>query len=364
MARHSGPVLVDTNAVLECFRVSAWRALAGGYGVETVEGCVTETQAGFQKRRPEQQIDAAELRKSLVAVHPVGDAELAVVAVRAPDIALDVGERSLWAHALTRKEVVLSSAALAHLVEDYARDPGVRGLEQLLKKILRKVARKLAESPEAAPIHIGVRDLEAYVGKPRFREQAVKLGVGLATGLAWTAMGGTTLTLEATVAHRDSRGLKITGQLGKVMQESAEIAYSYITSNLARFGADEAFFDKAFVHLHVPEGAVPKDGPSAGISMATALLSLALGRAPAAMAMTGELTLTGEVLPIGGVREKLLAAKRLGIGEVILPKANEVDVGELPASVPEGLVLHYAAHFKDVARLMFGIRMRPAKGKD
>ena len=282
---------------------------------------------------------------------------------------IEIARRHLWpaqltAHALTRKEVVLSSAALAHLVEDYARDPGVRGLEQLLKKILRKVARKLAESPEAAPIHIGVRDLEAYVGKPRFREQAVKLGVGLATGLAWTAMGGTTLTLEATVAHRDSRGLKITGQLGKVMQESAEIAYSYITSNLARFGADEAFFDKAFVHLHVPEGAVPKDGPSAGISMATALLSLALGRAPAAMAMTGELTLTGEVLPIGGVREKLLAAKRLGIGEVILPKANEVDVGELPASVPEGLVLHYAAHFKDVARLMFGIRMRPAKGKD
>jgi ATP-dependent Lon protease len=281
---------------------------------------------------------------------------------------IEIARKHVWpaqltAHALTRKEVVLSPAALEHLVEDYARDPGVRGLEQLLKKILRKVARKLAESPKAAPVHIGVHELEEYVGKPRFRAQAIKIGTGLATGLAWTALGGTTLTLEATVAHRDNRGMKITGQLGKVMQESAEIAYSYITSNLDRFGADAAFFDKAFVHLHVPEGAVPKDGPSAGITMATALLSLALDRAPAAMAMTGELTLTGEVLPIGGVREKLLAAKRLGIGEVILPKANEVDVGELPKSVPDGLQLHYAEHFKDVARLMFGIIMRPAKSK-
>ena len=282
---------------------------------------------------------------------------------------IEIARKHVWpaqleAHALTKKEVVLSPAALAHLVEDYARDPGVRGLEQLLKKILRKVARRLAESPKAAPVHIGVRELEDYVGKPRFRAQAVKLGVGLATGLAWTAMGGTTLTLEATVAHRDSRGLKLTGQLGKVMQESADIAYSYVSSNLGRFGGDAGFFDKAFVHMHVPEGAVPKDGPSAGITMATALLSLALDQVPAAMAMTGELTLTGEVLPIGGVREKLLAAKRLGIGEVILPKANEVDVGELPKSVAEGLVLHYASHFKDVARLMFGIRMRPeARGE-
>jgi len=281
---------------------------------------------------------------------------------------VEIARRHLWpaqltAHALTKKDVVLTPAAVVHLVEDYAREPGVRGLEQLLKKILRKVARRLAESPEEAPVHIGVRELEAFVGKPRFREQAIKLGAGLATGLAWTAMGGVTLTLEATVAHHDGRGMKITGQLGKVMQESAEIAYSYIASNLARFGADPVFYDKAFVHLHVPEGAVPKDGPSAGITMATALLSLALDRAPAAMAMTGELTLTGEVLPIGGVREKLLAAKRLGIGEVILPKANAVDVEELPKSVAEGLVLHYAAHFKDVARLMFGIRMRPATVK-
>jgi len=167
-----------------------------------------------------------------------------------------------------------------------------------------------------------------------------------------------TLDLEAACIHEDRRGLKLTGQLGKVMQESAEIAYSYIVANLQRYGAAQDAFDKVFVHLHVPEGAVPKDGPSAGISMATALLSLALDKVPAAMAMTGELTLTGEVLPIGGEREKLLAAKRLGINEVILPLANQVDVEELPASIVEGLHIHYAKHFDDVAKLMFAIRPR------
>ncbi|MDQ7000271.1 MAG: endopeptidase La [Mariprofundus sp.] len=281
---------------------------------------------------------------------------------------VEIARKHLWpaqlkAHALSRNEVTLTKAVIQHLVEDYAREPGVRRLEGLMKKILRKVARKLAEGSASIPVRIGVSDLADYIGKPRFREQAIKQGVGLSTGLAWTAMGGTTLTLEATVIHRDRRGMKITGQLGKVMQESSEIAYSYIAANLKRFGADEDFFDKAFVHIHVPEGAVPKDGPSAGIAMATALLSLALGKAPACIAMTGEMTLTGEVLPIGGEREKLLAAKRLGISEVILPAANEVDVDELPDSVCEGLTIHYVGHFSDVARLMFGIRMKPAGKK-
>ena len=278
---------------------------------------------------------------------------------------MEIANKHLWPtqlkeHALTGADVTLAKSAVRRLVEDYARDPGVRQLEQLLKKILRKVARELCADEGKAPIRIGSRNLEGYIGKPRFREQAIKTGVGLSTGLAWTAMGGTTLTLEATVAHRDQRGLKITGQLGKVMQESAEIAYSYVTANLGRFGADETFYDKTFIHLHVPEGAVKKDGPSAGAAIATALLSLALGRAPARIAMTGELTLIGDVLPIGGEREKLLAAKRLGIKEVILPAANEVDVNELPKSVCEGMTIHYAKHFRDVAKLMFGIREKSA----
>ena len=274
---------------------------------------------------------------------------------------MEIAIKHMWPtqlreHALASSDVVLTKSAIRRLVEEYAREPGVRQLEQLLKKILRKVARDLCADDAKTPVRIGSRNIEAYVGKPRFREQAIKPGVGLSTGLAWTAMGGTTLTLEATVAYRDQRGLKVTGQLGKVMQESAEIAYSYITANLGRFGADEAFFDKAFIHLHVPEGAVKKDGPSAGAAIATALLSLALGRAPARIAMTGELTLIGDVLPIGGEREKLLAAKRLGIHEVILPAANEVDVDELPKSVPEGMTIHYVKHFRDVARVMFDIR--------
>jgi ATP-dependent Lon protease len=269
--------------------------------------------------------------------------------------------RQLEAHGLSRHDVNISNSAIAKIVEDYAREPGVRAVEQLLKKILRKANHKLIDGQIEAPVHVGARDLIDYIGSPRFSREALRLDVGLATGLAWTAMGGVTLTLEAAIAHHDRRGMKVTGQLGKVMQESAEIAYSYIAANLQRFGAPADFFDKAFLHIHVPEGAVPKDGPSAGITIATALLSLALGKIPKAIAMTGELTLTGEVLPIGGVREKLLAAKRLGIHEVILPKANLVEVGELPESVPENLTLHYASHFEDVAKLMFDIRLRRKK---
>ncbi len=276
---------------------------------------------------------------------------------------VEIARKHLWPaqlkeHAFSASDVSLTRAAVEHLVEDYAREPGVRQVEQLLRKILRKVARKLVDKSEQAPIRIGVSNLEDFVGKPRFREPAIKLGIGLSTGLAWTAMGGTTLTLEATIAHRDQRGMKITGQLGKVMEESAEIAYSYIIGNLARFGAPADFFDKAFIHLHVPEGAVKKDGPSAGAALATALLSLALARAPERMAMTGELTLTGDILAIGGEREKLLAAKRLGITEVILPTANRVDVDELPKNVCKGMTIHYASHYGDVVNLMFGIRMK------
>jgi len=269
--------------------------------------------------------------------------------------------RQLEAHGLSRGDIKISRSAISRIVESYAREPGVRRVEQLLKKILRKATHKLIRGDLDVPVSIGARDLPDYIGNPRFSKEPLRQDVGLATGLAWTALGGTTLTLEVAIAHQDRRGLKLTGQLGKVMQESAEIAYSYITANLGRFGAPVDFFDKAFLHLHVPEGAVRKDGPSAGITIATALLSLALDTAPKATAMTGELTLTGDVLAIGGVREKLLAAKRLGVKEVILPKENRAEVGELPESVPDGLTIHYARHFEDVAKLMFGIRLRPKK---
>jgi len=288
------------------------------------------------------------------------------------DEKVKIARRHLWPrllkdNGLTRSDIRLAATALRHLVEDYAREPGVRHLEQLLKKIQRKAVMLMVreEDPIAPPLVVNTRNLDEFAGKPKYREKLQRCGVGMATGLAWTAMGGVTLDLEVARVHEDRRGLKLTGQLGKVMQESAEIAYSYVTARLERYGAAADFFDKAFVHLHVPEGAVSKDGPSAGICMATALLSLALGKAPAAMAMTGELTLTGEVLAIGGEREKLLAARRLGINEVIIPAANRVDVEELPPSVLEGLGIHYVKHFDEVARLMFGLRpkrqRRPAR---
>jgi ATP-dependent Lon protease len=187
-----------------------------------------------------------------------------------------------------------------------------------------------------------------------FRNEQVLSGTGVITGLAWTSMGGATLPIEATRIHTHNRGFKLTGQLGDVMKESAEIAYSYVSSNLAKFGGDKGFFDEAFVHLHVPEGATPKDGPSAGVTMASALLSLARNQAPKkGVAMTGELTLTGHVLPIGGVREKVIAARRQKIFELILPEPNRGNFDELPDYLKEGITVHFAKRFSDVAKILF-----------
>jgi ATP-dependent Lon protease len=189
---------------------------------------------------------------------------------------------------------------------------------------------------------------------PPFRKERLLEGVGIVTGLAWTSMGGATLPIEATRIHTLNRGFKLTGKLGEVMKESAEIAYSYISSHLKKYKGDPTFFDQAFVHLHVPEGATPKDGPSAGISMASALLSLARNQAPKKdVAMTGELTLTGQVLAIGGVREKVIAARRQKIFELILPEANRGDFEELPDYLKEGLTVHFASRYADVAKVLF-----------
>ena len=167
-------------------------------------------------------------------------------------------------------------------------------------------------------------------------------------------MGGATLSVEASLIHTKNRGFKLTGRLGEVMQESANIAYSYVSAHLEEYQADPKFFDEAFVHLHVPEGATPKDGPSAGITMATALLSLARGQATTRpLAMTGELTLTGQVLPIGGVREKLIAARRVSIHEILLPEGNRGDIDELPDHIREGMTIHFVERFQQVADLVF-----------
>ncbi len=252
----------------------------------------------------------------------------------------------------------LDKAALREVIERYAREAGVRNLEKRLGQIVRKAVVRILQG-EKPPIRVGVRDLEKFLGKPVFRPEKPQRAVGVVTGLAWTPLGGATLDVEATRVHSANRGLKLTGQLGDVMKESAEIAYSYIASHLKDYGAPTDYFDKAFVHLHVPAGATPKDGPSAGITMASALLSLARGAQVARpLAMTGELTLTGEVLPVGGIREKVIAARRVGIKELLLPAANRGDFEELPAHVRAGITAHFVGHYREVARLLF-----PARGR-
>ncbi|HCA28010.1 MAG TPA: endopeptidase La [Betaproteobacteria bacterium] len=254
---------------------------------------------------------------------------------------------------LKRGDLSISEAAIRHTTEGYARESGVRNLEKQLGRITRKAVVKFLNGA-ARPLRVGIGQVEEYLGKPIFTREKRLVGVGVVSGLAWTAMGGVTLNIEATRVHTKNRGFKLTGQLGDVMKESAEIAYSYVASHLKEFKGDPKFFDEAFVHLHLPEGATPKDGPSAGITMATALLSLARGEKIArVLAMTGELTLTGQVLPVGGIREKVIAARRMRIMELILPQANRRDFDELPAHIREGMSVHFAKHFREVGQIVF-----------
>ena len=252
-----------------------------------------------------------------------------------------------------RGQLRIDKAALRKIIENYAREAGVRRLEKYLGTIARKAVMKILNG-EKTPIHVRAGDIEDYLGKAIFQKEKRQSGVGVITGLAWTAMGGVTLTIEATRIHSLQRGFKLTGQLGNVMRESAEIAYSYIMANAERWGAKLELFEKSFIHLHVPAGATPKDGPSAGVTMASALLSLARGRKLVRkLAMTGELTLTGQVLPVGGIREKVIAARRVNIKELILPEANRGDFEEIPDYIREGLTVHFASQFSDIVPVLF-----------
>lgn len=256
---------------------------------------------------------------------------------------------------LPKGAVRLDTQTLRALIDAYARDAGVRRLEKQLARIVRKVAVRLLDGEEQ-PVAVTEADLKGYLGSPVFRDERKLSGPGVVTGLAWTAMGGATLSIEAVRAHEVSRGFKLTGQLGDVMKESAEIAYSYLSSHARQFGADPGLFDKGFIHLHVPAGATPKDGPSAGITMASALLSLARNEPVRRIAMTGEITLTGEIFPIGGVREKLIAARRAGIKEILLPQDNRGEYEEVPEHIRKGLKIHFVSRFEDVVPLLFAPR--------
>lgn len=258
-------------------------------------------------------------------------------------------------HGLKNSDLKIADRTLNLLIDQYAREAGVRNLENQIRKICRKVTRRHADG-ETASLTLTPELMQEFLGLPPFSgEELYNKGVpGTVLGLAWTSMGGATLYIEAVAMPTTAGGFKTTGQLGSVMGESAQIAYSYVRHLAAKNPGTADFFEKNMIHLHVPAGATPKDGPSAGVTMALALYSLTSGKAVKhPLAMTGELTITGKVLPIGGVREKVIAAKRVKVHELILPKDNQRDFDKLPAYIREGIVVHYADSFTDVLQVAF-----------
>ena len=271
---------------------------------------------------------------------------------------LSIARKHLWPrqlgrHGLSDEQLKINDAGLKYVIDSYCREAGVRTLEKQLARIMRKSIVRMLDTEENRQ-RVGKKDIEDLLGKPPFQPDKPIRGLGVATGLAWTAMGGATLVIETSQIHTLNRGFKLTGRIGEVMSESAEIAYSYVIAHLKDYGCDLDFFDMSMVHMHVPEGATPKDGPSAGITMATALVSLARKeRIKRPLAMTGELTLTGQVLPVGGIREKVIAARRSKVMELILPHANRRDFEELPDYLREGINVHFARNFREVFEFVF-----------
>jgi ATP-dependent Lon protease len=260
------------------------------------------------------------------------------------------------AHGLKALNFNISEPAIRHIIDGYAREAGVRNLENQIKKICRKVAKKIVKGDERQRFNIGVNQLTEYLKNPIFEDDEI-LGegkVGVVTGLAWTSLGGSILAVEATEMISDRKGFKQTGQLGEVMIESSEIAYSYVLSKSEAFGGSPEYFKKHFIHLHVPAGATRKDGPSAGITMATALISLMLKKPVIPrLGMTGELTLSGEVLPIGGLKEKIIAARRAGLRKIIIPTQNRKDYLELADHLKEKIEVFFAKRYQDVFKYAF-----------
>jgi ATP-dependent Lon protease len=257
--------------------------------------------------------------------------------------------RQVIENGLNNAQLKIADDTIELIASRYTREAGVRQMERNIGSIARKVALKIAQA-ESESVTVTAADVREYLGPPRFYpEQARKeLPAGVATGMAWTEMGGEVLFIEATLLP-GGRGLTITGQLGEVMQESARAAQSYLWSHAAEFGIDAQIFKDFGVHLHVPAGAIPKDGPSAGVTITSALASLYTGRRVRPdTAMTGEITLSGLVFPIGGVKEKVLAAHRAGIRRIILPSRNEADVDDIPEDVRNELQIVFVSGIAEV----------------
>jgi ATP-dependent Lon protease len=263
---------------------------------------------------------------------------------------------------LMASDVSFHVSALKQIINGYAREAGVRSLENYIKKILRKVALNIVEMEESdgkkmfAEAKITEADLKDYLGKPVFTSDRYfkQTPIGVAMGLAWTAMGGASLYVEAIEVPSEKTVMRLTGQAGDVMKESSQIAWSYVHSSMEELAPNHPFFDRYEVHLHIPEGATPKDGPSAGITMATALYSLLMKKEITNdLGMTGELTLTGKVLAIGGVKEKVIAAKRSKLKTLIFPKDNQRDVDELADYIKKGITFHFVEMYQEVFRVAF-----------
>lgn len=260
--------------------------------------------------------------------------------------------RQLRAHGLQEQEVTLEDEAIRRVIREYTREAGVRNLERAIAGILRKVARRISEGT-SAPIVVGAEKVPDYLGRPRFLDEVAERidRPGVATGLAWTPTGGDVLFVEATMMQSHEEHLILTGMLGDVMRESAQAAVSYVRSNAERLGIDPKIFDGKTVHIHVPAGAIPKDGPSAGVTMVAAIASLASGRPIRNdLAMTGEITLRGKVLQVGGIKEKVLAAYRVGVKTVLLPQRNENDLEDVPEEVKRSLAFVLLDSAEDVLR--------------
>ena len=266
-------------------------------------------------------------------------------------------------HGLKSNEIKFNSEIIEEIILFYGREAGVRKLEQQIKTILRKVIleKVIEEKANQKIFEINKKNLSNYLGIPKFNDDDFykELLPGIVCGLAWTSLGGKILYIEALkIEVKEKNGsLKLTGQLGKVMQESAEIAYSFVKSIAVKQRISKGFFSNSLIHLHVPEGSTPKDGPSAGISIALALISLATEKPVSnLLALTGELTLTGKVLAIGGLREKLSAANRAGKKEIIIPESNRKEISEIPKVILKGLKLHFVSHFEEVLQVTLNIK--------
>jgi ATP-dependent Lon protease len=270
--------------------------------------------------------------------------------------------KQLDLHGLKSKRVTMSESAIRNIISGYTREAGVRSLERNIASISRKIAREVVTTGQDRQVRVTLRSLGRYLGQPRFRCTVAETDdrVGVATGLAYTEVGGDILQIEATVA-RGKGQLILTGRLGEVMRESAQAAFSYVRTRADDFGIESDFHERYDVHIHVPEGGVPKDGPSAGITIVIALVSALSGRpVVGGWAMTGEITLRGRVLPIGGVKEKVLAAHRSGIANVILPLENEPDLDDIPSTVRKHMHFELVNHVDRVVECVLGTSHIPA----